>query len=140
MVTSSCNRKQDSEAGTSAPHLKLMQGLPPKVNGCNCYFAPTEKEFKKEQYLFVSDLDSNAYVSINGQVTNLKLTSTTRNDGTPQEHDYQQTYTDGVYMVVVNVNYKEHTEDEVWWNTGDIKLFFKGVEMETVSFLGECGC
>jgi hypothetical protein len=116
-----------------------MKGLPPGLKGCTCYFSSSEKKFKQEEYLFVSDLDSSAYVSINGKPIKLKLVSTTRTQAL-DDRDYVETYSDGLYKVVIHVYVKETTGDETWWNNGDIKVYFREVEMDKSIFMGECGC
>jgi|GEM_PF-2072180 len=135
-----CKNGEKSEKPSASARLKTFRGFPPGIHGCSCYFSTTEKNFRDEKYIFVSNLDSLAYVSINGKMTRLKLASTTREPGTMDERDYQETYTDGIYTVVISLSFKGNVGDEVWWNTGNIRLFFKGEELDNVTFLGECGC
>ena len=133
----SCHPEKDR---SSSAKLTSFKGLPPQLVGCSCYFSASEKEFNREHYIFASDLDSVAYVSISRKLITLKLIGTTREPNIMDERDYQNTYTDGIYTVVVTIHFKEHTGDEAWWNTGEISLFFKNVAVDKKIFSGECGC
>jgi hypothetical protein len=135
----SCMRMGDPNSEESSAELTTFKGLPPDVQGCTCYFSSSERKFKNEEYLFASNLDSTAYVSINGKSKVLKLVSSTRS-GAIDDRDYVETYSDGLYNVVIHVYFKGNVGDETWWNSGDIKVYFKGVEMDKRTFLGECGC
>ena len=131
-----CNRKKTDE---SSAKLASFKGFPPGVEGCSCYFSSTDKDFRTDNYIFVSDLDSTAWISVNGKQVRLKLINSTK-PADIIEQDYQDTYSDGLYTLMITVHYKEHTGDEVWLNTGIMKLFFKEVEVDTRQFIGECGC
>jgi hypothetical protein len=135
----SCMRMGNANSEESSAELTTFKGIPRGVDGCTCYFAASEKKFQNEEYLFVSNLDSSAYVSINGKPLALKLVSTTRS-WAMDDRDYLETYSDGMYTVTIHVYFKGSSGDEAWWNSGDIKVYFKGVEMDKRSFMGECGC
>jgi hypothetical protein len=127
----------NEKAGTSAK-LTSFKGMPPGVEGCSCYFAANEKDFKNERYLFVSDMDSSAWISVNKKQVELRLVSSTKDQS--DSNAYQETYSNGLYTLVINVTVEENTGDEVWWNTGKLQLFFKETEIDSRTFSGECGC
>ncbi|HRO43567.1 MAG TPA: hypothetical protein PL009_12090 [Flavipsychrobacter sp.] len=137
LFVSSCsevNRKPTSV------RLTTFKGTPPEIKDCSCHFSVSEKDFIKDRFLFVSNLDSIAFVSINNKLVKLRLVQTTRNKDAIEVRDYENTYTIGVYKLVVSIQFKEQSGDEEWWNTGTLKLFFKDVAIETLNFVGECGC
>jgi hypothetical protein len=132
-------RMGNADTDETSAELTTFTGIPRNIDGCTCYFSASEKKFKNEEYLFVSNLDSSAYVSINGKAIELKLVSTTRSWAI-EDKDYVETYSDGMYTVTIHVYYKGNAGDESWWNSGDIKVYFKGMEIDKSSFIGECGC
>jgi len=131
---------QPSGPRPEATKLSNFKGLPPQASECFCLFSGTEKEFAQEQYFFVSDLDSNATISIAGEPTKLKLIRSTRDPNVLDERGYEEVYSNGLYSVRIKVRFKERSSDEVWLNSGLIELLFKEVIIEQRSFVGECGC
>lgn len=135
-----CNTHTQPAKQEASIHLGNFKGLPPKLLGCSCYFSKNETDFQNELYVFASDQDRVAYININNHQIKLTRTQTTRNDTIENMHNYQETYSDGVYKVILKVHMQQNNGDEVWWNTGTITLLFKETEIETLNFLGECGC
>lgn len=127
----------NEKAGTSA-RLTSFKGLPPGIEGCSCYFSANEKDFKNERYLFVCDMDSSAWIAVNKKQVMLKLVRSTKDQ--TDSGSYEETYSNGLYTLIIDVTAEENTGDEVWWNTGKIKLFFKETEVDSKTFSGECGC
>ena len=141
LFASGCtNSQQDGTKAVVTQHLTSFKGFPPGFEGCTCYFSGTEKEFQNEQYIFVSDLEQKAFITVNGKQINLKLDSTTRVDNSLDDSDYSETYSNGYYTLKMDVKFGGNTGDEVWWNTGIMTLYFKGVEIDRREFVGECGC
>lgn len=120
--------------------LTAFRGLPPGFEGCTCYYSKTPNDFLQEQYIFVSDQDSSAYININGKPVKLRLKHTTRKPDAGNGQDFKQTYSNGTYTVVLKITSDGQKEDEAWGHTGDITVFFKDLEIEQVRFSGECGC
>jgi hypothetical protein len=134
----SCQNKDGKQA--SASKLTSFQGFPPGIEGCSCYFGASEKDFMKEKYLFVSDMDSVAHISINGQMKSLKLSSTSADQNALRESNYQEVFSDQYYKLILDVRYKGETGEEVWQSEGDMILFFKDTPVDSTYFIGECGC
>ena len=132
----SCNTARE-EGSVS---FTRFRGIPPAIEGCSCSFTSSEKAFRDGHYLFVSDLDSLAYIGINNKIVALRLIASTREQNVLDERDYTETYSNGVYTLILSVRFGGNTGDEVWWNTGMMKLFFKDTKVAETSFLGECGC
>jgi hypothetical protein len=125
---------------TSSAKLLSFKGFPAGIEGCSCYFSMSEKDFRNDEYIFISDFDSTAYISVNGKPLTLRLIETTRLASTPDERGYRETYSNGTYSLIIKVAHKENIADEVWWNTGEVILLFKGTQTYASSFIGECGC
>ncbi len=141
ILTAGCSSQQPEQSKTeSAEKLRSYRGFPPGVEGCSCYFSVNEQEFRKEHYLFVSDLESKAYIRINNRDVALKRDSTTRRNEALDDSNYTEYYSNGVYSLQIDVRFEGNTGDEVWWNTGELILFFKGLEIDRRGFVGECGC
>jgi negative regulator of sigma E activity len=131
--------KEPDKAGTEN-HLTYFKGAPPGIEGCSCFFSPTEEDFKEERFLLVANYEGEAFISVNDKPIRLKLKESTRDSDSFGDGNYRETYTDGVFTITIKVNFKEGTGDEAWWNTGKMTLYFKDTEMETREFAGECGC
>jgi hypothetical protein len=124
----------------STARLSSFKGIPPEASGCTCYFAADEQRFRNEQFVFVSDLDSLAYISINDKPVTLKLVSSTRQPDSHDQYDYTNTYANGLYRLEIDIHFTEQTGDEVWWNTARIRLYFKELLVDQKTCQGECGC
>jgi hypothetical protein len=136
----SCNPDAAKDRAAASGRITVFHGFPPGFEGCTCYFSAAENEFSDQYYLFVSDLDSLAYINVNEKPVKLKLVRTSRAEDAADEQDYEATYTNGTYTLITKVDFKEQTGDEAWWHTGTMKLYFKGVEIDQRNFMGECGC
>jgi len=128
------------EDHSSSGRLSSFKGFPPGISGCSCYFSQSDKDFRGERFIFVTDLDSTAFVSVDGKLIRLKLLRSTREPNVLDGSEHTDTFSNGVYTVTAEISPSENTGDEVWWNTGKLTLYFKDVEIETLPFLGECGC
>lgn len=138
LVCSGC--RQAGDASGSAGKLSVFKGMPPHISGCACYFSSAPEAFHKERFLFVSDMDSTAYISVNNKLLPLKLQHSTQSDTTVATGNYTNTYSDGVYKLEVEVHMKNNTGDEAWWNVGELRLYFKDLIIDKRSIQGECGC
>jgi len=126
--------------GERTVSVNTFHGLPGGLQGCACYFSRSLKEFQNDTYLLATDLDSLAYISIDRKIVPLKLIRSSREPQTLDERDYRNTYSNGVYELQLDVHYKEHTDDEAWWNTGTMRLFFKEIPVYEHTLMGACGC
>jgi hypothetical protein len=108
--------------------------------GCSCSFAESEKNFKNSNYIFGSDFDSVAYVSVNNQIVKLKLTGTNRND--TLNDNRTDTFSNAEYKVIIKpkkIN-SSWEETETIRYEGRIRIENKSGETIERKFVGECGC
>ena len=120
--------------------LDHFKGFPEEIVGCSCYFSETNTNFKNEEFLFVADYDSIAFISVNKKKVKLKLVSTTREPNTFGNYNHTDIYKSELYKVTLDIKYKDSTGYEVWWNDGTLTIENKDGKKMTKKFVGECGC
>ena len=121
--------------------LTAFTEIPHELQGCICYFSKTEKDLDARNYVFVSDLEANAFVALNGKLTQLKLLKTSQQQNRFGNYDYKNIYTNDSLQITVDIKYKATiVAEESWSNTGTITVKHENGETTTQSFEGECGC
>jgi len=135
-LVGACQRPADRHS----VKLKHFKGFPPEVSGCSCFFAGSEKEIAREQYLFVSDLDSAGFISIEGKLSRLRLQRSDAAPDDPWQKRKTEVFTNEYYKLIIRTEGRESSADEVWEVQGTMQLFFKENPVDSVRFIGECGC
>ncbi|MGB4773906.1 MAG: hypothetical protein WBP45_01925 [Daejeonella sp.] len=120
--------------------LDNFKEIPNEIDDCSCAFSETVDRFKKEEYLFVSDLNSIGFLSINNKLIKLRLISAERRSGIFGDNNHKDIYSNEKYKVTVHIKYKRSVGDETWWNYGTITIKSKDGQKLTKKFVGECGC
>lgn len=140
--TGSGNTANQDTLGVATNNLVLdhFKDLPDEIEGCSCYFSETEERFKNKEYLFTSDMDSTAFISIDNKLVRLKMVSSTQEPNTAGGKDYSEVYSNGTLKVKVDVKYKNANGDETWWNDGTITVESTDGRRTSRKFVGECGC
>lgn len=126
-----------NELKNSLDHFK---GFPEEIVGCSCYFSETNNKFKNEEFLFVADFDSIAFISVNEMKVKLKLVSTTKEPNTFGNYDHTDIYKSESYKVTLDIKYKDSIGYEAWWYDGILTIENKDGKKMTKKFVGECGC
>ena len=137
------NNNASKVSGDTAQDLfsiDTFKKFPDEIDGCSCYFSPTQESFQQRQYFYVANFDSAAFVSIDKKLITLKLTSTTREPNSFGDYDRVDMYTSKDYKVVVDIKFKKQSGDETWFNTGTITIEDKKGRKISRTFYGECGC
>lgn len=121
-------------------NITSFPGLPADMAGCSCYFSETRANFEKEEYLFASNYEGLAIVSVDSTIIKLKIIATTRQPHTFGDHDYQETYANKAYKAVLKMQYRKANGEETWWNAGTLTLSTPDGKLITKNLVGECGC
>lgn len=120
--------------------IDTFKKFPNEIDGCSCYFSPSQQGFQRHEYLYVADFDSLAFISVDKTLIKLKLVSTTQEPETFGDTNHVKIFTSENYKVTVNVKYKKPNGDETWFNTGTITIETKEGRKTSRTFFGECGC
>ncbi|MDN3676332.1 hypothetical protein QWY90_03290 [Flavobacterium paronense] len=122
--------------------INSFRKLPKEIEGCTCIFSKTEKDYEQKEYVFASNFDSIAFVSINNKIIKLKLKSRVCKPNTVENEDYTCKYETEEYKVTIEIKADKTKKDadESWWNKGVISIENKNGEKVTQEFIGESGC
>lgn len=122
--------------------LNSFKKLPKEIDGCSCIFSKNEREYAKNNFVFASNFDSIAFVSINNKIVKLKLTNRTYKPNTVENKDYTCEYEAKEYKVTINIKADKTQKDaeESWWNNGFILIENKNGKKIKQNFIGESGC
>lgn len=144
-IFSACkNEKTESNTKINDTKLTLnsFKKLPKEIDGCSCIFSKNEKDYEKNEFIFASNFDSIAFVSVNNKIIKLKLTSRFYKPNTVENEDYTCKYSTEEYKITIEIEADETKKyaDESWWNKGLITIENKKGEKITQKFIGESGC
>ena len=116
--------------------------LPKEIDGCSCIFSKTEKDYQQKEYVFASDFDSIAFVSVNNKIIKLKLISRTNQPNTFDNENYTCKYNTEDYKIIIEIkaDKTKPDSDETWWNKGLLIIEDKDGRKITQEFVGESGC
>jgi hypothetical protein len=122
--------------------LNSFTTLPEEIEGCSCIFSKNEEEYKQDKFVFVSNFDSIAFVSINNKITKLKLTSRVYKPNTAENEDYTCKYDAKEFKVTIEIKADTTKKDgyESWWNKGLIIIEHNSGKKITQEFVGQSGC
>jgi len=121
-------------------NIDLFTSIPEKIDGCSCLFSSTKELYENNEYIFASNYDSLGFISINKEMTILKLVSSGRDQFSFGDYDHIDIFKNENYIVTVEMKYKESSGEETWIDTGAITVENNKGEKITTSFYGECGC
>ncbi|MBF6640228.1 hypothetical protein IVB69_01920 [Flavobacterium sp. J49] len=142
-VFSACkNQESKTEVNETEFTLNSFKTLPKEIDGCSCIFSKNEKDYEQSKFVFASNFDSIAFVSINNKVIKLKLSSRVYKPNTVENEDYICKYNTEEYKITIEIKAdktKKHA-DESWWNKGLISIENKNGKKVTQEFVGESGC
>ena len=120
--------------------IDTFKKFPEEIDGCSCYFSPSQESFQSHEYLYVANFDSLAFISVDKKLIKLKLISKTRVPGTFGDTDQVEIFASENYKVTVDIKYKKPSGDETWYNIGTITIENKKGLKTSRTFYGECGC
>jgi hypothetical protein len=134
------NERAVAVKGMDSLSLDHFMKVPDDIEGCSCYFSGTEEKFNSNEYLFVANFDSIAYISIGKKLLKLKLIFTGRKRNTFGDKDHVDVYSNNNYKITVVIKYKKSTGAETWRNSGTITVERLDGRKIVKNFVGECGC
>ncbi|MBL4709582.1 MAG: hypothetical protein JKY48_14205 [Flavobacteriales bacterium] len=115
--------------------LGSIENIPSEIDGCSCYYSSSEKEFKRNNYLYIDNYENIAFVMINKTISKFERV-TTENISEKNE-----------VAIWKHMNYELRLEtqqvsqiDETWQQSGKLLLKFKGELVLEKDIYGECGC
>jgi len=111
-----------------------------RINGCSCFFASTEEDLRNNTYYFGNNYEGLGYISIDHEIRELRLVNSTREEDTFGDYNYLETYSDDHYTVVIDVNYEENLDHELWRNRTQMTITSKDGPVIILNLIGECGC
>lgn len=116
--------------------------VPNEIDGCSSIFSENEKKHENGEYLFVSNLDSIAFISVNNKIIRLRLMDRKFKPNTTGDKDYYCQYSGENYKVFIEINRDDTKQfvDESWWDKGTITIENKDGIKLVKSFIGESGC
>lgn len=138
-VTSDTKEHLNKE-GTSKFSINVIQSLPEEIEGCGCYFSSDSTDNIDKQFIFVSNYDSTAFISINNRLTRLKLVKSGRDVTSFGDHDHVEVYESSQYKVTVDIKYLKSNGEETWSNQGNLIVEDRFGQSILQKFVGECGC
>ena len=123
-------------------NLTTLKDIPIEIDGCSCFFSETEMKYKSEKYLIATNLDSIAYIPINGRNIKLNLVERKFDKYSKNEENYTEIFSNEKFKATleVKIDNTKKRGDEVWWNTGSIKVEDENGKIQIKKFIGECGC
>ena len=112
--------------------LNTFTKIPDEIDGCGCYFYLSEKDEKKERYIFVNDFASVAFVSVKSKLQRFELKK-------HKEGSSEYLYSNGAYQLKVQITEKK-TDGEESSRMKGIIILSKGKSVLHKAFVGSCGC
>lgn len=121
--------------GPATVDIGVYVEYPEAIDGCACYFGRTATELSEGKYIFMTNYEKKAYMTLDGKMRVFEqISSEDLSDGRLMERWENEEYD----MVVTS---KETGQiDETWQSIGTINIKPNDKESTTISVVGECGC
>jgi hypothetical protein len=116
--------------------IDTFSAFPPEIDGCYCNYAKDSIEFRRGEYIFMSDFAQIYFLTINGELT--KFTQT--NSIAIGEGEIFVEAKSDIYEMTIEEKEISQNGDESWLRTGTITLTDLNGKTISTSFYGECGC
>jgi hypothetical protein len=116
--------------------IQTFEKWPEEIEGCSCYFAKNEKEFKEGKYIYLDDLGELAFMRINGSLEKFKLL---KREATSTSSRAKKIWTNNNYELIIKQSQTSQT-DETWQQKGQMILKLNNGKEFRQNIYGECGC
>jgi hypothetical protein len=114
--------------------LDFLRSVPKEIDGCSGLYTLDSIATARHRYIFASDLQELAFISVSGRQIRLKKTGEKQLSG----NSYRTVYQAEGYVVTLVTSIKQ-TGDEVWLESGTIEIK-KGKDKLVLKVHGESGC
>lgn len=115
--------------------IAVYTEFPEEIDGCACYFSKTGPELKAGKYIFMTNYEKKAYMTLDGEMRVFDLIASKNGSGGKLE----ETWKNAKYDMVVTSS-ETGQIDETWQKTGTISIKPKDKKATVISVVGECGC
>lgn len=116
--------------------ITMLEEFPEEIDGCSCYFATTEDNFKEQKYLLIDDWAQTAFMMINGK----KVTFLQKDLDKPTENKAITLYKSTKYNLMTNLDLNGTDMDGVEKLSGKLIVSDNEGNSKTIEIFGECGC
>jgi hypothetical protein len=122
---------------SSSLGLNSFDEFPEEIDGPGCSFSVDENDYQDGRYLYVDDLDSLAFMKINGRLVRFELVE----DKTPYpiENYYSKKFKNEAYDLFIELK-KDHDYDEKVFLRGYMLIKPNDGPEEKKDLYGLCGC
>lgn len=111
--------------GDKKINLTTIEGFPPEIIGCSCYYAKNEADFKQQKFIYVDAYERNpAYISVDGKLVKVNVEGETMNG----------------YDVIINLKDEVQLDAELYHREGTLSVVDSTGALAETEFYGECGC
>jgi hypothetical protein len=118
-----------------SPQFEVFKSFPDTIVACSGVFSENASELKKQNFLFISNMEGLGIIHQNGKTVYLKRTSRKEN----KDQTYEEIYAAGEIVVTLKVVKFGLTADELTSNTGTLTIM-RGKQSTTMKTFGETGC
>lgn len=117
------------------PALQSFSDLPEEIDGCSCLISENSTAFRKNEYIYVDNLQNLGFVQIDGEMIKLSLDEV-ENDS---EMEIIAKGSNGEIDIKLDLR-KSDKLDYVGSYFGTLEVTPKNGKKITKSVFGECGC
>jgi hypothetical protein len=144
----SCNKENSNETSASTDSLNQVTKdstalisndlqtfeIPEELQGCSCYFAKNQEDFKNGKYIYADDYGNTAYIKIDNKIVKIPM-----EEGDFDPSDFNKTISNDDYTITIKgKKVKEFGETTTF--EGKLILKKKDGSTSITTIYGECGC
>lgn len=140
LITFICLRCSDDSSHEHPLEFTFDKHLTDSI-GCGCAFSNSQGNYQKRKYVMATSMDdSTLIISLNGQLNELQLESSTREPNSLSNvKRYTEVYSSRDLIASLVVAYVRDTGEEAWWNKAVLTVYKQG-HKKRIALEGECGC
>jgi len=119
--------------------IDTFSTFPSEISGCGCYFSINSAEFKKDEYIFMCDIDKTSFLKINGVLTKFTLIEDSAK-GEALSGRFKAKFKSDNYEIEIEYSKTGEHGYESSNMKGTIKLTDKNGKTVVKTMYGLCGC
>ncbi len=138
LLAASCNNTSNANQENAAISIGTFTEFPEDVIGCSSYVSNDTAQFQNREYIYVSDLNSVAYMKINDELLRFELQDSSQTGETTST----SVYANDKYEITFDQVDGEQSGYETVYISGSITITDKTNETKSAKafFFGEFGC